>query len=147
MKRHDDPSVWQNATHQRYELHSDEQNMMDMNDIGPEVLEQTDDMRDDTVAVDLAQVELIEVPAPHDDFIGGISRRLEAGSRSLPAMKIVRRCQKQSRHIRTRSILAEEIMGKDLRPTGVEVRMIMSNDKYTCSQMIYSGLIAMMTSW
>jgi hypothetical protein len=74
MKRHDDPSVWQNATYQRYELHSDEQNMMDMNDIGPEVLEQTDDMRDDTVTVDLAQVELIEVPAPHDDFVGGISR-------------------------------------------------------------------------
>jgi hypothetical protein len=62
-------------------------------------------------------------------------------------MEIIRCSQEQSLHIRTRAVLAKEVMGEYLRPARVEVGMIMGNDQYACRQMTYSGLPAMMTSW
>jgi hypothetical protein len=119
---------------------------MDMDDIGPKVLEQTDDMGNDSIVVDLAQVELIKVPGPHDDFIRCVSRRLESGSWPLSTMEIVCRREEQRLHIRTRAILAKEIVREDLRPARMKVRMIVGNDQNACRQLTYSDLTAMMTS-
>jgi hypothetical protein len=101
MKRHDNASAWQDTADQCYELYSDKQDMMNVNDVGAEILKQGDEMRDNSITVDLTEIELIEMPAPHNDFIGSISRRLEACPRALPTMEVVRRCQEQSFYVAT----------------------------------------------
>ena len=57
------------------------------------------------------------------------ARRLEAGAGTLLAMKAVRRCQKERlAHLRVDDT-REEIVREDLRPSGMEVRMIVSDDE------------------
>ena len=147
MKRHDDARARQDAAHECDEFHTHEQNMVNMNDVGTEILKQADEMWDNAIAVDLAQIELIEMPAPHDDFIGSVPRGLKARSRALPAMEIVRRRKEQSLYIGTRPILTKEIMGEDFGSACMKIRVVVGNDKHACSQEAYSGFEAMMTSW
>jgi hypothetical protein len=146
MKRHDNAGAREDTTDQRYEFYPYEQNMMDVNDVGAEILKQGDEMRDNSITVDLAEIELIEMPAPHNDFVGSVSRRLEACPRTLPTMEVVRCGQEQSLHVAAGTVLFEEIVGENLRSARVKVRMIMGDDQHARSHVIYSGFMAMMTS-
>ena len=73
--------------------------------------------------------------------------RLEARAGPLLTMKAVRRCQKERLDICALTILAEEIVREDFRPSGMEVRMIVSDDEDAQGQAMSSGFTAMMMSW
>ena len=75
------------------------------------------------------------------------SNRLEARAGTLLTMKAVRRCQKERLDICALTILAEEIVREDFRPSGMEVRMIVSDDEDAQGQAMSSGFTAMMMSW
>ena len=61
-------------------------------------------------------------------------------------MEIVGRGKEQGLHIRARTVLAKEVMGEDLGPAGMKIRMVMGYDEHACSQESYSGFEAMTTS-
>ena len=83
------------AADQSDELDADQQQMMDMDDIRPELLEEAHEVRHHAVAVDLAHVEAVEMPAPEDDLVGCLPDRLEARAGPLLTMKAVRRCEEE----------------------------------------------------
>ena len=48
-------------------------------------------------------------------------------SGTLPAIQIVRRRKKKSLNVRARAVLAEQVVRKDLRSAGMEIRMVVSD--------------------
>ena len=147
VQGHHDAGVRNDAPYQSDELDADQQRMMDMHDIRPELLEEAHEVRHRAVAVDLAHVEAVEMPAPEDDLVGCLPNRLEARAGTLLTMKAVRRCQEERLDICALTILAEEIVREDFRPSGMEVRMIVSDDEDAQGQAMSSGFTAMMMSW
>ena len=119
---------------------------MNMHHVGPELLEKVHEVWHDAVAVDLAEIEAVEMPAPHDHLIGRIAYGLEASARTLLAMQVVRRRQEQSFHIWPRAKLPKQVVREDFRSPRVEIRMVVSNDEHAHGQAIASGLVATITS-
>ncbi len=63
--------------------------MVEMHDVGPEVLQQFDNVGNNPVKVDLAHVEAVEMTGPEQDFIAAIANALEACSRTGLAVHLV----------------------------------------------------------
>ena len=130
MQRHDDPAFGQGAPHDMRKLRAQKQEMMQMDDVWPEIAQEFDNVRNNAIEIDLAHEEAVEMPGPQQDFIAVGADALEARSRSCLTMDVIG-CAEKKRFASGPLIGAEKVMGEYFRATWVQGWMIVCSDKYT----------------
>ena len=130
MQSHDDAGIRKNPAHQCDEFDADQQRMVDMHHVRPELLQETHEVRYDAIGVDLAHVEPVEMSAPYDHFIGSVARRIGSWCRDAAHDEVwfVAARNNVSTFGRERNS-AKEIVREDFRPAGMEIRMVMRDDE------------------
>lgn len=128
VKRHDDARLWQHATHERGKLRADQQQMMDVDDVRPELEQQFFQIGDDAVEIDLAHEEPVEMASPEQDLVDAVANTLEAGARLLVAVDTVGGTQEE-RLAAGPLIGAEQVMREDLGAAGMQVGVVVGDDQ------------------
>ena len=130
MKRHDDAAVGQRPADDVRELGADQQQVMDMHHVRPELGQQLHQVRNDPVEVDLAHVETVEVAGPQQHFVCRIAEPLEARAGPDLAMDLVGRAEEE-RLVAGALVGAEKVVREDLGTAGMEGRMVVRDYKDT----------------
>jgi hypothetical protein len=128
VERHDDPAVGQCAAHDVRELGAEQEQMVEVDHIRPEIAQEFHQVRHHAIEVDLAHEEAVEVAGPQEDFVPCGSKPLKAGAGPDIAVDLVGRTEEQ-RFVASALVGAEEIVREDLRAAGMEGGMIVRCDE------------------
>jgi D-alanyl-D-alanine dipeptidase len=110
MERHDNLAVGQGAPDNVWELSAKQQQVVEVNHIRPEIAQQLRYVGDNTIEVDLAHEEVIEMSGPQKDLISSRTDALKARARSGFAMDLVGGAEKQG--FMPRALIgAKQVMG------------------------------------
>lgn len=129
VQRHDDPALWQGSPDDMRKLRAEQEQMVDMDDLRPEVAQQLRNIRNDSIEVDLAHEEAVEMSGPQQQFVPCGPDALKAGARPRLAVDLVRGSEKE-RFAAGTLVGAEQVVGEDLRASRVEGRMVMSRNEH-----------------
>lgn len=127
VQRHHDRRLRQEPPRQRQELGADQHEMVDVDDIRPEFGQQRAEVLQGAVMVDLAEVEAVEMTAPQQQ-VAVDAGRLEGGAGMWLAVDRVGRTEEE--HLAALGAIGlRQIMGENLRATGVEIGVVMGDDQ------------------
>lgn len=128
MQRHDDPALRQRTAHDMWKLRAEQQQVVNVDDVRPEVAQQFRQVGNDAVEIDLAHEKPVEVARPQQQFVSCRSDPLKAGARACLSVDLVGGAQEERFAART-LIGAEQVVGENFRASRVKGRMVVSRDE------------------